>query len=286
MSNKVWFITGASRGLGPEFAKAALEAGDYVVASSRSAENVANTLGSSDKLFVCSLDVTNPEAVIDAVKAAVGKFGRIDVLVNNAGYGLVGALEECSREEVEAQYRTNVFGLLDVTKAVLPIMRIQKNGHIINISSLAGFHGIAGVSSYCGTKFAIEGLSESLANELTPLGIRVTVVEPGAFRTDFHSDNSIRYAEKVIADYEQTAGATRKEMSAMNGHQISNPRKLAVALVKLVNDNKPPFRFTAGSDAVETLENKIASMTKELNQWRELSVSMAYEPERDASGLN
>jgi NAD(P)-dependent dehydrogenase (short-subunit alcohol dehydrogenase family) len=274
---KIWLITGASRGLGAEFAKAALETGDCVVATSRSADSIAKALGTAEKLLALSLDVTRPGDAASAVEAALKRFGRIDVLVNNAGYGLAGALEECSAEETLAQYQTNVFGLLEVTRAVLPTMRAHASGHIINISSVGGFHADPGVSAYCGTKFAVEGLSEALAGELAPLGIRVTIVEPGYFRTELLSENAIRFSAREIEDYAATAGAVRKGLAAMHGKQAGDPRKLALALVRLVNDSDPPLRFLAGADAVQMKEQQLERARTDLEQWRQLSVSLAYD---------
>ncbi len=274
---KTWFITGASRGFGVEFAKAALGAGDNVVATSRSAESVTKALGTHDKLLALALDVTKPDEAQGAVAAALMKFGQIDVLVNNAGYGLIGALEEISNEELEAQYRTNVFGLVDVTKAVLPSMRARRAGHIVNISSIGGFVGFMAASAYCGSKFAVEGISESLAQEVKPLGIHVTIVEPGYFRTDFLSKESIQPAAAVIADYEPTSGAVRAGLVAMDGKQAGDPRKLALALVELVNDPNPPLRFAAGCDAVQGVEDKLAAVKAEIDKWRALSRAMNHD---------
>ena len=274
---KIWFITGASRGMGAEFARAALESGDAVVATSRSAESVTRALGASERLLPFTLDVTQASDAEKAVGAAVRKFGRIDVLVNNAGYGLCGALEECSVEETLAQYQTNVFGLINVTRAALPVLRAQHAGHIINISSVGGFQADAGISAYCGTKFAVEGLSEALAKELAPLGIRVTIVEPGYFRTELLAPEALQYAAKEIDDYAQTAGAVRRAVPATHGKQAGDPRKLALALVQIVNSSEPPLRFLAGSDAVSMFEQKLAGARADLDRWRELSVSLAYE---------
>lgn len=193
------------------------------------------------------------------------KFGRIDVLVNNAGYGLVGALEECSAEELDAQFNTNVLGLAAVTRTVLPVIRAQKSGHIFNVSSAAGFAGYPGASSYCATKFAVEGLSEGLAHEVAPLRIKVTIVEPGYFRTGF------------LGDYDATAGAMRRGSQAMNGNQEGDPRKLAQAFLPLAAAQKPPLRFTAGRDAVEQLEQKLAARREEMMPWHELAVSLAHD---------
>jgi NAD(P)-dependent dehydrogenase (short-subunit alcohol dehydrogenase family) len=211
------------------------------------------------------------------VEATLKKFGRIDVLVNNAGYGLVGALEECSTEETLAQYQTNVFGLLEVTKAVLPAMRAQRSGHIINISSVGGFRSDAGASAYCATKFAVEGLSEGLAKEVGPLGIHVTIVEPGYFRTDLLAADALKLAAREIEDYAATSGVVRKTIHTMHGKQPGDPRKLAMALVRLASESNPPLRFLAGADAVQMLEQKIESSRRELKEWRELSCSLAFE---------
>jgi NAD(P)-dependent dehydrogenase (short-subunit alcohol dehydrogenase family) len=273
---KTWFITGASRGMGAEFAKAALESGDSVVATSRSVESVTKALGSSERLLPFTLDVTRPGDAERAVEAAVARFGRIDVLVNNAGYGLCGALEECSVEEMLAQYQTNVFGLINVVRAALPVLRKQRAGHIVNISSVGGFHADAGISAYCGTKFAVEGLSEALAKEVAPLGIRVTIVEPGYFRTELLAPGALQYAATEIEDYSETAGAVRRSVHTMHGKQAGDPRKLAQALLRIVNSSNPPLRFLAGSDAVEMFEKKLEGARTDLDDWRELSVSLRY----------
>jgi NAD(P)-dependent dehydrogenase (short-subunit alcohol dehydrogenase family) len=274
---KIWFITGASRGMGAEFAKAALEDGDAVVATSRRAESVTKALGVSERLLPFTLDVRHVADAEKAVGAAVRQFGRIDVLVNNAGYGLCGALEECSAEETLEQYQTNVFGLINVTRAALPTLRAQRAGHIVNISSVGGFYADAGISAYCGTKFAVEGLSEALAKELAPLGIRVTIVEPGYFRTELLAPEALQYAATEIDDYVETAGAVRKSASAMHGKQPGDPRKLARALLSIVNSNDPPLRFLAGSDAVSMFEQKLDGARADLDRWRNLSESMAYD---------
>jgi NAD(P)-dependent dehydrogenase (short-subunit alcohol dehydrogenase family) len=274
---KTWFITGASRGMGAEFAKAALESGDSVVATSRSENSVTKAVGVSDRLLPFTLDVTVPSDAEKAVNAAVQRFGRIDVLVNNAGYGLCGALEECSVEETLAQYQTNVFGLINVTRAVLPAMRRQRTGHILNISSVGGFRADAGISAYCGTKFAVEGLSEALAKELAPLGIHVTIVEPGYFRTELLAPEALQYAASEIDDYAGTAGAVRKSVPTMHGKQPGSPRKLALALLRIVNSSDPPLRFLAGADAVSMFEQKLEGARVDLDRWRELSASLAYD---------
>lgn len=277
MSQKVWFITGASRGFGKEFVLAALEAGDRVIATSRNAASITAAVGTSENLLALPLDVTKPEMAAAAVHAGLEKFGRIDVLVNNAGYGIIGAVEECSAEEVNQQFQTNVFGLLDVTRAVLPTLRKQRSGHIINIGSVAGIITIPGASMYCATKFAVEAISEVLAGEVAPLGIRVTVVEPGYFRTDFLEPNSIYFTKTEIADYAETSGASRKIVPTVSHTQSGDPRKLALALVKIVNMTDPPFRFAAGADAVQMINAKLVSLKQELDRWEELSSPMAID---------
>lgn len=275
--NKVWFITGATRGLGVEIARAAILAGDNVVATGRQADSVIDALGPHEQLQAITLDVTDEEQAIAAVDAAVERFGRIDVVVNNAGFGMLGAAEELSDSEVRKLFDTNVFGLLNVTRAALPVLRKQGAGHIINISSLAGFHGDAGASAYCATKFAVEGVTECLAVEIAPLGLYATVVEPGYFRTEFLSDKSMQFAEKIIDAYAETAGAMRSGAKDVHGKQANDPRKLAHALVILANAEKPPLRFTAGSDAVEYFEEELRKRRSELEEWKDLSVSLAHE---------
>jgi NAD(P)-dependent dehydrogenase (short-subunit alcohol dehydrogenase family) len=275
--SKVWLITGASRGIGAEIVKAALNAGDKVIATSRNAGAVAAALSDSAKILSVTADVTVPKEVAGAVKAGLEHFGRIDVLVNNAGYALFGAAEECSADELEMAFRTNVLGLAEVTRAVLPTFRAQRSGHVFNLSSTAGLQGFPGASAYCASKFAVEGYSESLAAELNPLGIHVTIVEPGYVRTGFLSSNSAAYAEKVIADYDATAGAVRRSVQAMDGHQTSDPKKLAQAILVLADATEPPLRFTAGADAVERLEHSLILKRRDLDRWRELSLSLAHD---------
>ncbi|QSQ19058.1 SDR family NAD(P)-dependent oxidoreductase [Pyxidicoccus parkwayensis] len=275
--SKVWFITGATRGIGAALARAVLAAGNSVIATGRKVEAVEQALGVSERLLAVALDVTRPGQPEAAAKAAVERFGRIDVLVNNAGYGLIGALEECSAEELARQFATNVFGLAAVTRAVLPTMRAQRSGHIFNVSSAAGIAGFPGASSYCATKFAVEGLSESLALEVAPLGIHVTLMEPGYFRTDFLTDNSAVYAEKVIEDYDATAGEMRRGSRKMNGNQSGDPHKLAQAFLTLAAAKTPPLHFVAGSDSVELLEHMLATRQQELRTWRDLALSLAHD---------
>jgi NAD(P)-dependent dehydrogenase (short-subunit alcohol dehydrogenase family) len=224
------------------------------------------------------------------VAAGVERFGKIDVLLNNAGYGLLGAVEEATAAEIQKLYATNVFGLLAVTRAVLPQMRKQRSGHVINISSIGGYGSYPGWGVYCSTKFAVEGLSESLAVELAPLGIKVTVVEPGFFRTDFLDESSLAVSPNTIADYAETAGVMRNFASGANHGQPGDPVKLAKAMITLVNAPNPPVRMPFGSDAVQMIETKSAKVAAELAQWRELAVSTdfaagARRPRRSAAAL-
>jgi len=274
--SKVWFITGATRGIGADIAKAALAAGDKVVATGRQKESVTRALGSSEHLLALSLDVTDEQQAQATVQAAISHFKQIDIVVNNAGFAVLGALEETTNAEVRRQFDTNVFGLLNVTRAVLPVMRARKSGHIFNLSSLAGFYGDAGVSSYCGTKFAVEGISESLAKEVASLGIHVTIVEPGYFRTEFLTENSVVYTDNIIAAYDATSGETRRATRAVDGKQANDPKKLAQALLRLANEQQPPLRFTAGADATKIYDRVLVEKKHELDLWRTLSDSLAF----------
>lgn len=275
--SKVWFITGTTRGLGTEIAKAALAAGDKVVATGRDVAAVIEALGDHNELLPVALDVTDEKQAVDAVRSAVEKFGGVDVVVNNAGYAVLGALEELSDAEVREQFETNVFGLLNVTRAALPVLRAQGRGHVINISSVAGYHGGAGASAYCATKYAVEGITECLALEVAPFGLDVTVVEPGYFRTEFLSSHSVRFAQQVIEDYARNPAGSREAVLAVHGKQANDPKKLAQALVVLASADKPPLRFTAGSDAVGYFEGELEKRHHELAAWLELSTSLAHD---------
>ncbi|MDC0714875.1 oxidoreductase [Stigmatella sp. ncwal1] len=269
---RTWFITGASRGFGALITAEALAAGDAVVATARDPLSVVAKFGEHPRLLAVKLDVTREEQAQAAVEAAIQRFGRIDILINNAGYGLLGAVEEARASEVERVFATNVFGLLSVTRAVLPHMRRQRSGHVINISSIGGYGSYAGWGVYCATKFAVEGLTEAMAAELAPLGIHATVVEPGFFRTDFLDAQSLVTAEP-IADYAATSGATRTGATQLNHAQPGNPEKLAKALLALVGAARPPLRLPLGSDTVARIEAKNRSVAEELATWRELAVS-------------
>jgi NAD(P)-dependent dehydrogenase (short-subunit alcohol dehydrogenase family) len=276
MSNKVWFITGASRGIGANIATAVLEHGDRVVAAARNVQALSDQFGKSDALLPIHLDVTDEKEATVAVQAAIKHFGQIDVLVNNAGYGLIGAVEEASADEVRRIYETNVFGLLNVTNAVLPLMRQRRSGHIVNISSIGGYSASPGYGIYCSTKFAVEAITEALHGELAPLGIHATVVEPGYFRTDFLDSSSLVPSKKRIADYGETAGKTRDEPGERNHLQPGDPKKLAHALIEVVESNDPPLRIQFGTDAIGGIERKNAFVQQELDKWRKLSASTDF----------
>jgi len=277
MANKVWFITGASRGFGLLIARDALARGDSVAAAARNPQVVVDALGEHPNLLPLQLDVTSEAAAIAASQAAIERFGRIDVLVNNAGYGILGAVEEASADEVRRNYETNVFGLLHVTRAVLPAMRKQRSGRIFNISSVGGYSSYHGWGIYCSTKFAVEGLSEALAVELAPLGIQVTVVEPGFFRTDFLDATSLAETATRIEDYKDTVGAMRIFAAGVNHAQPGDPAKLSQALLKLADAAQPPLRLQLGSDTVARTYAKHQQVEQELAQWKELALSTDFE---------
>jgi len=281
---RTWFITGASRGFGALIAQRALANGDAVVATARSAKSVREHLGEQANLLALDLDVTNEAQAQQAAKAAVDRFGSIDVLVNNAGYGLLGAVEEATAQEIEALYRTNVFGMLAVTRAVLPYMRRQRSGRILNLSSIGGYRSSAGWGVYCSTKFAVEGLTEALAVELAPLGIHVTAVEPGYFRTDFLDQTSLKTSAPSIADYHETSGAMRTFAAGANHQQPGDPEKLAGVLVDFAAAPNPPVRLPLGSDTVAAIEAKNAETVSLLEAWRAVSVSTDFNAPGRAGG--
>ena len=272
---KVWFITGASRGIGAEIVKAALAAGDNVIATGRNRVQIAATFKQhADQVLAVELDVSKELHAFAAVETAVERFGRIDVLVNNAGYGQLGVFEENSAAEIQRQYDTNVFGTFNVTRAALPVMRRQRSGHIFNVSSMGGAIGFPAAAVYCSTKFAVEGFSESLALDVADFGIHVTIVEPGFIRTDFLDSSSIRYGTRRVAGYEQISARLRAEYDSYNHQQSGDPAKLAAALLTLANSDQPPMRYAAGSDAFERITSKLAGMQSELHGYQKLSASV------------
>jgi NAD(P)-dependent dehydrogenase (short-subunit alcohol dehydrogenase family) len=274
---KVWLVTGAGRGLGVDIAKAALAAGHAVVATGRNTEKVSAAIGDQDNLLAVRLDVTNPTDGEAAVAATVDRFGRIDVLVNNAGNFNAGFFEELSPEEFRAQIETTFFGPVNVTRAALPVMRSQRSGLVITISSTAGLEGGEFTSAYAASKFGVEGWMESLAPEVAPFGIRMMLVEPGFFRTELLTPESTKYAAASIEDYAERTEQTVTAWKAMNGQQGGDPAKLADALVYLADQEEPPVRFAAGADAVAAFERRAKNLLAQADAYRELSSSLALD---------
>jgi NAD(P)-dependent dehydrogenase (short-subunit alcohol dehydrogenase family) len=273
----VWFVTGAGRGMGVDIVKAALAAGHAVVATGRNTDAVTRALGTDTELLVARLDVTRPEDAKAAVAAAVERFGRIDVLVNNAGNFYAGFFEEVSPEDFRAQIETNLFGQVNVTRAVLPVMRARRRGLVVTISSTAGIVGQPFVSAYAAAKFGVEGWMESLTPEVAPFGIRTMIVEPGFFRTELLTEQSTKYPEPSIDDYADTTRQTVADWKKMSGLQTGDPAKLARALVQLASETELPLRWPAGADAVEALENKARTLLAHANAHRELSSSLGHD---------
>jgi NAD(P)-dependent dehydrogenase (short-subunit alcohol dehydrogenase family) len=274
---KTWLITGAGRGMGVDFAKAALAAGHNVVATGRNPDAVAAALGESDDVLVVKLDVTSPHDAEAAVAAAVDRFGGIDVLVNNAANHYAGYFEELTPEQIERQLAVNLLGSMNVTRAVLPVMRKQRSGHVVTISSTAGFAAYEGGTAYATSKFAVDGWMESLAPEVAPFGIYTTVVNPGFFRTELLTDESTSYARESIEDYAERNRAQREFFAGMNGKQVGDPAKLAQALLTITELQQPPLRFIAGADAVAAAEQKLAERQQQIDAFRELSTSLAHD---------
>jgi NAD(P)-dependent dehydrogenase (short-subunit alcohol dehydrogenase family) len=273
----VWFVTGAGRGMGVDIAKAALAAGHAVVATGRNTDGVVNALGKADDLLVVKLDITRPEDAQAAVAAAMNRFGRIDVLVNNAGNFYAGFFEELSPEDFRAQNETNLFGPVNVTRAVLPVMRAQRRGLIVTISSTGGISGQAFVSAYSAAKFGVEGWIESLTPEVAPFGIRTMLVEPGFFRTQLLTDDSTKWPTPSINDYAEQTRQTVTAWKAMSGLQGGDPAKLAKGLIQLASQAEPPVRWAAGADAIETFEKKARELHTQANAYRALSSSLAHD---------
>jgi NAD(P)-dependent dehydrogenase (short-subunit alcohol dehydrogenase family) len=274
---KVWLVTGAGRGMGVDIVQAALAAGHAVVATGRDPERVSSALGTHDDLVTVALDVTDPASASAAVRTAVDRFGRIDVLVNNAGNFHAGFFEEISPKDFRAQIETNLFGPLNVTRAVLPVMRAQRSGLVVTVSSTAGLIGQEFCSAYAASKFALEGWSESLTPEVAPFGIRTMLVEPGFFRTELLTQDSTRYAEPSIEDYAERTRQTVTAWNSMDGLQAGDPAKLATALVRLAGQPEPPVRWVAGADAVQGVEHKARELLAQVDAHRELSSSLAHD---------
>lgn len=274
---KVWLITGCSTGFGRSLAQAVLQHGDRLIATARKPEQLQDLVSQyPDNVKAIRLDVTNLNEVQAAVKAAIEAFEQVDVLVNNAGYGLIGALEEVSEEQIRRNFETNFFGALNMIRAILPVMRQQQSGHIINMSAIAGFNNELGFSIYGSAKFALEGVSEALRGEVAPLGIKVTIVEPGPFRTDFIG-RSLELVEQSIDAYNATVGQFWEFLNKISGSQPGNPDKAANALIKVVESPNPPLRLVLGKYAYSKFREKIKSLTAELDTWEEIAVNTDFE---------
>lgn len=278
-TKKVWLVTGAGRGMGVNIVKAALAAGHNVVATGRDVQKVREAIGDHENLLIAQLDVTSQSDAEAAVESAVQKYGRLDVLVNNAGNFYGGFFEELSPDQVRSQLETLLFGPMNVTRAVLPVMRKQCSGLVVTVSSVAGIAGLVFCSAYAAAKFGVEGWMESLAQEIAPFGIRTMLIEPGFFRTDLLSAESTTYAELSIEDYASRTAETVAAWKSMNGKQGGDPSKLAAALVELAAQGEPPARFAAGADAVEALEGKANTLLAQANAHRDLSSSLSLSSE-------
>ena len=276
-NSKVWFITGASRGFGLEITKAALAAGDKVVGTVRKQPQEISSTINNDNFLAVTMDVTNEEQVQKAVAEAVNHFGQIDVLVNNAGFGLLSAIEEGSDVENRKMYDTNVFGLLNVTRAVLPYFRKQRSGHIINISSVGGLTASAGWGLYCATKFAVEGITEALALETAPLGIKATVVAPGYFRTNFLDGTSLTTAKNIIEDYSETSGKMRELAGQISYNQPGDPKKFAQVIVQLAASENPPVHLPVGKDTLHYFKQKMEKLNAEIGEWYDVITSTDHD---------
>jgi NADP-dependent 3-hydroxy acid dehydrogenase YdfG len=273
---RVWFITGASTGFGRLLAEEVLKAGGKVVATARRLDKVADLETKYPQTAkALALDVTDVAQVDSAVAETLVKFGRVDVLVNNAGYGVAGAIEEVSEAEFMPMFETNVFGLLKVTRAFLPQLRKQQSGHILNLSSIGGLLASPGLGYYSATKFAVEALSESLSAELAPLGIRVTIIEPGPFRTDFLGRSSV-VAENRIADYDATAGNMRKYFAENDGKQRGDPLRAVHAMMEVVESSNPPLRLLLGASALQRLRGKLENWQEEIAVWEPVTVGADF----------
>jgi NAD(P)-dependent dehydrogenase (short-subunit alcohol dehydrogenase family) len=278
IDRKVWLITGAGRGMGVDFAKAVLNAGHMLVATGRDPRRLADLFGQADDVLAVKLDVTSPPDPDEAVRAAIERFGRIDVLVNNAGTFEAGFFEEMTPAQIDRQLAANLFGPMHVTRAVLPVMRKQRSGHVVTISSTAGLaSSVEFTSAYAAAKFAVEGWMEALRVEVAPFGIHTTVVNPGFFRTELLSEQSTTYAQPSIPDYDERRTTLLAAWNATHGQQGGDPAKLAQALLTIAAQDPPPRRFLAGADAIAAAEQKIAELRTDIEYNRQLSTSLAID---------
>lgn len=273
---RIWFITGASTGFGRLLAEEVLKSGGKVAATARKPEQVSDLEKQyPEQAKAIRLDVTDPVQIEAAAQEAIAHFGKIDVLVNNAGYGVAGAIEEVSEDEFLPMFETNILGLIRVTRAFLPQLRKQRSGHILNLSSIGGLVTTPGIGYYHTTKFAIEGFSEALAAELAPLGIRVTLIEPGPFRTDFLGRSGV-VAAKRIPDYDSTAGNMRKYFAEQNGKQPGDPRRAVRAMIDVVESPNPPLRLLLGASALQRVRAKLDNWQKEIAAWEQTTVGADF----------
>jgi NAD(P)-dependent dehydrogenase (short-subunit alcohol dehydrogenase family) len=280
----VWFITGCSTGFGRQLARLVLQRGYRAVVTARDPRTIQDLAGGHDgRALILKLDVTDAAQVADAVKTAKASFGRIDVLVNNAGYGYLAAIEESEEDEARAMFETNFFGLARMIHAVLPGMRRQRRGHVVNISSIGGFVGFPSVGYYNATKFAVEGLSEALAKEVEPLGIKVLIVEPGPFRTDW-AGRSIKQTRQEIDDYAETAGVNRRRIRSYSGEQPGDPVRAAEAIIKAVEAPTPPLRLVLGRVAMEAARAKVDSLRRDFDTWKETTLAADFPDSGNLAG--
>lgn len=276
MKSKIWFITGISSGLGKALAQAVIDGGDFVIGTFRDQLQADSfNVQHKNKAFAVTLDITKPAEIENSIKFVTENYGRIDVLVNNAGFGFSGAIEETSDQETRELFETNFFGTLQLTRSFLPMFRQQKSGQIIQISSHGGFKAFPGFGIYNASKFALEGFSEALAFEVSPLGIKLTIVEPGPFRTNF-AGSSFKQAVKIIEDYNGTAGAFRERMKQVNGSQEGDPLKAAQAIFNITRMENPPLRLPLGKIAIASLSAKLESVRNDIDNYKDIAESVVY----------
>jgi NAD(P)-dependent dehydrogenase (short-subunit alcohol dehydrogenase family) len=278
-NNKVWLVTGASKGLGLALVKKLLSEGYKVAATSRNLSDLNQAVDANSEQFLpLAVNLTNEDSVQEAVELTVKTFGKIDVVVNNAGYGLLGGIEELTDREARDNFEVNVFGSLNVIRKALPYLRAQKSGHILNVSSIGGFTGaFAGGGIYCATKFAVNGFSETLSAEVAPFGIKVTIVQPGYFRTNFLSAGSLAVPQNQIADYQNVRDTVNFHQNDMDQQQAGDPEKAAAAMISITNEANPPLNLFLGEDAYGLAEKKLAFVQNELETWKELTLSTAIQ---------